>query len=65
MANLPHTRFFPSKPLSPAQLKMLVSLAAGEAVGHHDWRIIQALAYRGLVVGPKRSTPSGAFCRRC
>ncbi len=38
------------KPISQAQIRLLLDIAAGRPVGHHDGTIIEALQRRGLVV---------------
>ena len=42
-----------SKPLSEAQIRLLLDIAAGRPVGHHDGTIISALQRRGLVIRPR------------
>jgi hypothetical protein len=41
------------KPISRAQIRLLLGIAAGRSIGHHDGMIIEALQRRGLVVGPR------------
>jgi hypothetical protein len=41
------------KPLSNSQVRLLLDIAAGRPIGHHDSRSIQALERRGLVVKPQ------------
>ena len=46
------------KPLSVAQVRLLLDITAGRPVSHHDATIIEALRRRGLVDRPRIDTNS-------
>ena len=53
------------KPLSVAQVRLLLDIAAGRPGGHHDATIIEALQRRGLLESNQWQVyPAGTNCAR-